>query len=125
MKKLFLTTIIFVGLLTAISAKNLGNAESLQCQDNPFRCKLQEKVQDGFYGVLHSGTLSPNYAIRVKNNVVIGDYTDIDDYGCGTRGCDPYISSGNNEYIVFNERQIIRKTPAGTKVVLTWYKALD
>ena len=125
MKKPFLVTIIFFSLLTTISAKNLGNAEPLQCQDAPFRCKLKESAQDGYYGVLHSGTLSPNYAIRVKNNMVIGDYTDIDDYGCMGRGCNQYASSGNNEYIVFNERQIIRKTPTGEKVVLTWYKALN
>ena len=124
MKKSLLIATISLGFLATSLASGCSNAKALQCEDSPFRCKLQEKALNGWYGVLESGTLSPDYAITVEDNMVTGDYSD-DEYGCLGRGCDHYASSGKNEYIIFNEKQIIRKTPNGNKTVLTWFKGLD
>jgi len=126
MKKFSFIATIFVGLLATSFTAGYSNAKASQCVDSPFRCKLQGKAINGFYGVLESGTLSPDYAITVEDNMVTSDTTEADEYGClGARGCDYYSTSGKNEYIIFNEKQIIRKTPSGSKTVLTWYKDLD
>jgi hypothetical protein len=106
--------------------KHLGpSTQELQCTPSPFRCKLRGIAVNGFYGVLESGTFSPPYAISVRDGFVTSDSTEADSYGCLGLGCDHYSSSGNNKYSVFNERQIIRETPDGKTVVLTWYKNLD
>lgn len=125
MKKSLLIATTSLGILATSFASVCSDAKASQCEDRPFRCKLQGKALNGYYGILESGTLSPDYAITVDGNMVTGDYSEADEYGCMGRGCDHYASSGKNKYIMFNEKQIIRETPNGDKTVLTWFKGLD
>ena len=122
MKKL-LFLFIYIGLFSTNSAVN---AQGLQCKDIPFRCELKGKVLDGWYGICISCKYNPQYFISVMNNKVVTDGSNDDPYHCsGIRQFYSCAKALKNEYVVFNDKQIIRKTPDGKKVVLTWYKGLD
>lgn len=88
------------------------------------------QFRDGYYFyVTGENRFTPQYSIRVIGGRILSDSSDHDDYGFCIEnpyfGCDRYggsIGTNRNSYRSINQNQILRITPDGKSVVLTWYK---
>jgi hypothetical protein len=80
---------------------------------------------DGYYSdAVAGGKLAggePNHGLLVEGGKVVADFS-FDDFGCLGRMCDFERLVRINKYTQINDKQILRITPAGSRVVVTWYK---
>lgn len=92
-----------------------------------FRYFVNLNLKNGFYFLVDKDTLSPSYAVTVEDGYVTADVSDGDEFGCIGRGCDAQMSkyAGKNSYAYINPVQLMRETPDGKRVVLSWFKDLD
>ena len=84
------------------------------------------QFKDGYYSDLRvdgssTGVGEPDHGLLVKGGQVVADYS-FDQFGCMGRGCDFKNLIQRNRYQSINATQILRTTPNGKKVVVTWYK---
>ena len=81
---------------------------------------------DGYYSDLRVDGSStrvgePDHGLLIKGGRVVADFS-FDQFGCMGRGCKFESLIQNNRYEPINPTQILRTTPDGKKVVVTWYK---
>jgi len=84
------------------------------------------QFKDGYYSDLRVDGSStrvgePDHGLLVKAGQVVADFS-FDQFGCMGRGCDFKTLIQRNLYQSINATQILRTTPNGKKVVVTWYK---
>lgn len=88
------------------------------------------QFRDGWYFyVTGENMFAPMYSIHVVGGLILQDTSDRDDYDFCVEN--PYFlcrrgggsfGVNRNSYMHINRNQILRITPDGKKVVLTWYK---
>ena len=89
-------------------------------------CTANAQFKDGYYSDLRvdgssTGVGEPDYGLLVEGGRVVADFS-LDDYGCMGRGCDFESIILKNQYKSVNGTQMLRTTPDGKAVVVTWYK---
>jgi len=89
-------------------------------------CAANAQFKDGYYSDLRvngssTGVGEPDYGLLVEGGRIVADFS-FDDYGCMGRGCNFESLIQRNTYEPVNELQILRKTPDGKAIVVTWYK---
>ncbi len=107
---------------------------TLQTVAAPIFNVVDRRLRDGeYYDSVEY--LSPTYSITVKDGKVIDDASE-DGFGCSWNEFGLRCSAKRNkdfrnfllslakknDYMFINKSQILRLTPDGKKVVLTWYK---
>ena len=92
-----------------------------------FRVFVGGGLKSGWYFVVsRSQGYHSSYIVVVENGYVTADYSEADNYGYAGQdsGEVMYKYAGKNKYSLLNREQILRKTPDGRSVALTWYKNL-
>ena len=89
-------------------------------------CAANAQFKDGYYSDLRvdgssTGIGEPDHGLLVEGGRVVADFS-FDNYGCMGRGCDFESLIKKNTYKSVNNTQILRVTPNGKSVVVTWYK---